>query len=337
MKARALICDERQRFSLANVEIPEPGDDDILIRTVYSGVSIGTEFALIRGKLSWGPYPLCTGYQGSGVVEKVGARRTDRFKVGQNVYFRGNSNMQMQSGQTVSSVSGTHCSHAVFDPVMTNGAEILPDGVPMELAALFVMPGVGAAGVDRAAPKMGQTVLVYGVGAIGLGVVAACATRGCVVIAVDVNTAALEIACKMGADHAINADQPDLRDAVQKIVPNGADFVFECTGLPKCIHVAMELARNDGTFVWQGNYGAGSVAFDFHAAHWRQLRMVFPCGDGGPACRRAVLKGMASGTLPWQHTVTHRVHFREAPSLYDRINNGDRSIVGAVIDWDHRA
>ena len=59
MKATALICDAQQRFTLEEVVLKDPGPDQIAIHTSYSGVSIGTEFALVRNKLSWGPYPLC--------------------------------------------------------------------------------------------------------------------------------------------------------------------------------------------------------------------------------------------------------------------------------------
>ena len=72
MQAQALIADAQQRFSLEPVVLPDPNPDQVLIRTACSGVSVGTEFALIRNKISWGPYPLCTGYMGTGFIEKVG-------------------------------------------------------------------------------------------------------------------------------------------------------------------------------------------------------------------------------------------------------------------------
>ena len=72
MDARALICDERQQFTLADVKLRNPAPDQIAIRTHFSGVSIGTEFALIRNKLSWGPYPLCTGYMADAIEQAMG-------------------------------------------------------------------------------------------------------------------------------------------------------------------------------------------------------------------------------------------------------------------------
>jgi len=58
MHAKALICDEKQNFSIQDVTLQDLEPDEVLIRNVYSGVSIGTEFTLIRDKISWGPYPL---------------------------------------------------------------------------------------------------------------------------------------------------------------------------------------------------------------------------------------------------------------------------------------
>lgn len=333
MNAQALICDERQKFTLENVTLPEPGPDQIVIRTCYSGVSIGTEFALIRNKISWGPYPLCTGYMGTGLVETVG-QAVEGFKVGDAVYFRNNAAMNLPGGAKVSCVSGTHCSRVVTRPNTSHGPGHVPTGVSMEDAAMFVMPAVGLSGVDMANPRMGQTAVVYGAGLIGLGVIAACAHRGCVVIAVDVSTAALDLARAMGADHVIDATATDVPKAVQAIAPEGADVVFECTGVPACIGPAIALCRRQGSFVWQGNYGSAPVPFQFLPPHGKRLQMFFPCDDGGPACRRAVVKNMALGALRWSQCITHRMTHRDAPDVYRRINTGDaRGIIGVVIRW----
>lgn len=334
MHAKALICDENQHFTLEEVVLPDPGAGQIAIRTHYTGVSIGTEFALIRGKLSWGPYPLCTGYQGAGTVEAVGAGVTD-FQVGDQVYFRGNAAMELADGGKVSCVSGAHCSHAVLDPHTSHGADKVIPGAGLDVASMFVMPAVGLNGVDMANPRMGETVVVHGAGLIGLGVVAACAGRGCVVIAVDVQPHPLEIARQMGADHVIDGSRQDVAAEVRRIAPHGADVVFECTGLPACIDPAIALCREHGSFVWQGNYGAAPVSMHFLPPHGRRLKMFFPCDDGLQPCRRAVVKNMAMGVLQWERCITHRIAYAEAPAMFERINQGvDRDIVGVVIRWE---
>lgn len=335
MNATALICDANQHFSLQDVVLQDPAADQITIRTAFSGVSIGTEFALIRNKISWGPYPLCTGYMGTGVVEAVG-RNVSQLKEGDRVYFRGNAAMELKDGSKVSSVSGTHCSHVVTTVGTSHGAAALPEGAALDVASMFVLPAVGLYGVDMAGPRLGETVVVHGSGLIGLGVVAACAHRGCVVIAVDMQEKQLAMARAMGADHVINARTQEVAAEVKKLVPDGADFVFECTGLPACVEPAMTLCRTLGTFVWQGNYGGAPLPFHFLPPHGRRLRMFFPCDDGLQPCRRAVIRNMVMGALKWEKCITHRITGAEAPAMFDRINRGKApDALGIVISWQN--
>ena len=101
MEARTLITHSGPSFVCDEVILPDPGPDNILARTLYSGVSIGTEFAAITGKLDYGPAPLCTGYQGVGIVEHVG-KYILGFRVGDRVYYLGNRHIQLTDGQKVS-------------------------------------------------------------------------------------------------------------------------------------------------------------------------------------------------------------------------------------------
>jgi threonine dehydrogenase-like Zn-dependent dehydrogenase len=138
----------------------------------------------------------------------------------------------------------------------------------------------------------------------------------------------------MGADHTINGASGDVAVQVKQIAPDGADIVFECTGLPACIDPAIALCRPYGKFVWQGNYGAQPLSMHFLPPHGRRLQMFFPCDDGWQPCRRAVVKNMAMGALQWEHCITHRIPFTQAPAIFERINKGlDKDIVGVVIDW----
>lgn len=332
IKAKALICDKDQKFRIEPVLLKSPGEEQILIKTCYSGLSIGTEFALVQNKISWGPYPLCTGYMGTGVVEEVG-KTIDNFHVGQKVYFRAGEGMSLEDGTTVSAVSGTHCSHAVVTPNTTHGADALGPDCDMETSSMFVMPAVGLNGVNMANPETTQVVVVHGCGLIGFGVLAACVHRGCKVIVVDMKERQLELAKGFGADHVINSVQEDVLECVEQIAPGGADFVFECTGIPQCIDPAISLCRLQGTFVWQGNYGSEPLPFNFMNPHAKQLKMYFPCDDGLWPCRRAVLRNMASGALRWDKLITHRISFSEAPEVFERINKGTIDVLGLTIDW----
>ncbi len=333
MNASALICDAKQSFSIEEVVLEDHAPDQIVIRTLYTGVSVGTEFALIQNKMSWGPYPLCIGYMGTGIVEAVGTE-IDSFKVGDEVYFRRNDTMALPDGAPVSCVCGAHCSHIVTRANTRKDVDHMIPGAANDVACMFVMPAVGLYGVDMANPRMGQTVVVHGVGLIGLGVVAACAHRGCVVVAVDINDKQLEIAKAQGADFVIDGRSSDVAEKVRRIAPEGADVVFECTGIPQCIDPAIALCREHGSFVWQGNYGSEPVSMHFLPPHAQRLKMFFPCDDGLQPCRRAVVKNMAMGALKWEQCISHRIGFMEAPAMYQSINEGqDKDVVGVVINW----
>lgn len=334
INAKALVCDEKQRFSIQDVKLPCPKNDQIVINTAFSGVSVGTEFALIRNKLSWGPFPICTGYMGTGVVETVGPL-VNNIKPGDKVYYRANENMKRADDDTaITSTAGVHCSHAVITPNTTHGAYLLPENAPMDAAAMFVMPAVGLYGVDMASPKMGETIVVHGCGLIGLGAVAACSHRGCVVIAVDIDKERLALARRFGADHVIDSSTSDLAKEIDKLSSGGADAVFECTGIPECVNPTIELCKTYGSYIWQGNYGANPLPFNFLSAHGRKLKMFFPCDDGLQSCRQAVLKNMTMGVLPWNDVISHTIAYDSAPEMFRRINEGAQDITGVVIQWN---
>jgi 2-desacetyl-2-hydroxyethyl bacteriochlorophyllide A dehydrogenase len=333
MISKALVTTQAQRFSIEDVILPDPGPRQIQVQALYSGVSIGTEFAVIKGKLELGSFPLVTGYQGVGIVEQVGPEVTE-YSVNDRVYYRANRSITSPSGEKITGASGVHCAHAVTDIDGTHAAAHLPEGADEETASMFVMPAVGLNGVDTSNPRMGDVVVVYGVGLIGLGVVAACSHRGCIVIAADIEGDRLEIAKRMGADYTIHLEKENITERVEEISPGGADVVFEATGRPDCIDPAIALCRREGKFILQGNYGAKPISYSFLPPHGKRLTMFYPCDDGMEMCRRAVLKNMATGVLPWHHTITHRCAFEDAPQLFDTINRGRAvAVLGAVIRW----
>ena len=334
MKGCALIAWNDHHFSLEQVELPDPAPNQIRIKTHYSGVSIGTEFAYItgKGKIAGKSHPMCTGYRATGTVQAVG-KDVHNFKEGDLTYFRAGAGIKLSDGTPVSSLFGTHASAVVLDPRGVDGAYHMVPGVDLESASLYVMPAVALKGVDTANPRMGETVVVFGCGLIGLGVVASLVHRGCTVIAVDLVTTRLRIAQDLGADHVLDAATNDVKEELLKLAPKGADVVFECTGSPASIDPAIDLCRHNGSFVWQGYYGIAPLSMLVPTPQYREVTMHFPCGDGHETCRRAVLRNMQLGTLQWHKCITHHASYEEAADIYSRISNKDDDIVGVTINW----
>lgn len=332
----ALVGREGGRFALEDIVTAPIGPTDVGVRTTWSGVSIGTEFAALSGKLDYGTFPMTTGYMGVGIIEQVGSEVAG-FSVGDRVYYGQNNELRTRADdEKITCASGVHASVAVVDPLGAGmGGALVPDGVPDDVASMFVIPAVGLLGVDMAEVTVGASVVVIGAGPVGLSVVAAASARGANVVSVDLRAFPLEVARRLGAGQVVNASTTHVDAEVRRLVgPAGADFVFEATGHPSMIDPAIELCRPRGCFVWQGNYGKGQVSFEFLHAHERRIRMVFPCGDGGRPFEEAVMTALARQRLRWAETITHRVDSGDAPALYEKTRtDGAGDILGATIHW----
>jgi S-(hydroxymethyl)glutathione dehydrogenase/alcohol dehydrogenase len=123
--------------------------------------------------------------------------------------------------------------------------------IPLDKAALVgcaVMTGVGAA-LNTAQVKAGSEVAVFGCGGIGLNVIQGAALAGAEkIIAVDLEDKKLQFAEQFGATHRVNPKSDG--DAVQKIheiTGGGADYAFECIGVPEVIGQAYAAIRKGGT------------------------------------------------------------------------------------------
>lgn len=331
MSVQALIATRERRFALETFPAPDLAPDQVRIQTLYSGVSVGTEFMVIQGLLDWGPFPVCTGYQATGRVVETGAA-ADRFQVGDIVYYRSNFAEFVWGGQTVNSCSGTHASMAVVP--QHSEIELLPEGVSPATGSMFVMPAVGYNAVNMANIRMNDLVAIQGLGLIGTGAMLAARLRGAVVVGIELDETRMALARTLGIDHIIDGRRENVVAALHALQPGGADVVFEATGMPRNLDSAFGLCRTFGKFVYLGNLGSAPVSFNFMVPHQKQLTAFFPCNDGLKPCRDAVMRNIASGSLPWAKTISHTVDAADAPELYRAIDTKSLpALTGAVIKW----
>jgi len=117
MSGVALVGREGGRFALEEIVTAPIGPTDVGVRTTWSGVSIGTEFAALTGKLDYGPFPITTGYMGVGIIEKVGSDVAG-FGIGDRLYYGCNNDLRTREGdEQITCASGVHASVAVVDPL----------------------------------------------------------------------------------------------------------------------------------------------------------------------------------------------------------------------------
>jgi aryl-alcohol dehydrogenase len=317
MKIRALVVEAKDGpFELKELDLEGPGRGEALIRLAASGVC-HTDAITRAGDLPM-PFPCVLGHEGSGTVETVGPGVTglepgDRVIIGwpacgecrncldgQPRYclrtgdalvsgrrFKGELQGRSAYSRGGAPVNGHffgQSSFATHSIVSADAVVKVSRDVPLELLGpLACGLGTGAGAVlNEARPKLGDSILVAGVGAVGLAAIMAARNSGVTrIIAADVHDHRLELAAEFGATHTVNSRSKDLAAEVPKITGSTVDFAFDCTGVIAVIEKLAETVGMLGTLVLIGGAPAGArFSLDHLATLWGK-RVVGVLGGGG--------------------------------------------------------
>ena len=315
--APALIVPEFGRIELGRRPVPKPGPGKVLIRTDFTGVSVGTEMLAATGvRAFWGPVPFTPGFQGVGHIVAFGD---------------GEERHGLTLGESVACFAdGTHGAYFVADLELTYPIE---ENDSYHLAALFVPAAVGLNAIDKAALVSGDTVLVLGQGLIGQATAMLARDRGAYVVVSEVSPERRAISAAHCADRVIDGAAGSPWSQLESDFPDGFDVVIESTGVASLIDSALECLRFEGTLVFEGVY-PDQVSFTYELAHERQINAVFPWFIGTSEVRRTVLRRIVSGELDFDPLITNRVNWTEADVTYRRLFTAERDhLTGIVIDW----
>jgi S-(hydroxymethyl)glutathione dehydrogenase/alcohol dehydrogenase len=343
-------------LAVEDIDLPEVGPGLVRVRVRAAGVC-HSDLSMVNGTLS-PPFPLVLGHEAAGVVVEVGdgvshVRPGDQAVLNwspacRQCWYCTNGEPHLceravgpaRPGGTASDGTPLHVTlglGALAEEVVVAGSAVVPvpAGVPVAEAALLgcaVMTGVGAVR-HTAAVKPGESVLVIGLGGVGLSVVTAARVAGAApLIAVDVSEAKRDLALSAGATDYLVSDDT-LSKAVRELTGGrGADHAFECVGRSATIQAAWRAARRGGhvTVVGMGakddlvQLGALDI---FHSA--KVLRSsVYGASDPDrdvPGLAAAVL----DGSLNLGPLITDRIGLDDTPAAFDRMTRGEggRSVV----------
>lgn len=317
MKAAVLNANEG-RFDIEEVRIDAPKGREVLVDVKACGLCHSD---LHLAEANYGtPLPAVLGHELAGVVREVGPDVRE-LKVGDHVV----GSLVQFCGHCVSCLSGRtyQCEHpeetmrAASDgqrltrtsddkPVYTgwgtaafaeqtlvheNQLVKIPDEVPFPQASVLgcgVITGAGAA-INSADLKTGDTVVVIGIGGVGLNAIAGAKLAGAShIIAIDNQPAKEELARKFGATDFINSGEGDAVAAVKAILPRGADHAFEVIGLPVTSELAVNVVRPGGSAYLIGLHRPGQT---------------FPVAGLDVIVRQIELKGVFMGSSNIKHDI----------------------------------
>lgn len=317
MKIRALVVEAKNApFKVQEIELAEPGRGEALVRIAACGVC-HTDAITRAGDLPM-PFPCVLGHEGSGTVEKVGPGVTtlapgDKVIIGwpscgecrncldghpryclrtgdalvSGRRFKGElkgTSAYSRNGKEIHGHFFGQSSFATHSVVSADAVVKVPGDVPLELLgplACGLATGAGAV-LNEARPKLGDSILVVGVGAVGLAAIMAARNSGVTkIIAADVHDNRLAMARDFGATHAINSRTSKLVEEVAKITGSTVDFAFDCTGAIPVIETIAQAVGMLGTLVLIGGAPAGaSFSLDHLSTLWGK-RVIGVLGGGG--------------------------------------------------------
>ncbi len=240
MKTRAAIqLEHNGPLTVDEIELPDPDDDQVIVKQFASGICHSQLHqmhnpALVR--------PLLLGHESTGVVVGKG-RNVSHVKEGDRVMVTwvprnghegmtpptqgsmsyGGNQASWQAAPTWAEATVAHEQYVVP----------LPNDVATDVTAIIgcaVMTGVGAV-LNTAKVEAGSTVVIYGVGGVGLSVVQGCVLAGAGrIIAVDLSDEKLAFAREFGVTDVINASNEDPVEKIRELTGGGADYAFDAIG-----------------------------------------------------------------------------------------------------------
>ncbi|UVK36634.1 NAD(P)-dependent alcohol dehydrogenase [Mesorhizobium sp. AR10] len=261
----AVVEEKAEPFQIEELVLDEPRADEVLVRIVASGIC-QTDAHVWQQHLPT-PLPVVLGHEGSGVVERVGAAVAS-LKPGDHVVMSYQACGHCQpcltarpaycdyameanfSGARLDGTVGVHrhanvegeavhghffgqSSFATYALTTARNTVKVPNDVPLDLLAPLgcgLQTGAGAV-LNSFKVAAGETIAVFGTGAVGLAaIMAAVVASASVIIAVDVNEQRLALAREFGATHTINPAKCDVGQELKTITGRGVNYVFDTSG-----------------------------------------------------------------------------------------------------------
>jgi 2-desacetyl-2-hydroxyethyl bacteriochlorophyllide A dehydrogenase len=329
MKARAVTFVAPRRVELREVEVPDPPDGHLLVATEWSGISSGTELLAYRGEVDPGlpldetlgalagtfAYPFRYGYSAVGRV----VRPAGPFREGQRVF-----------------AFHPHQDRFVAD---ADGAVAVDDLDP-RAATLYPLVETAVQVSLDAAPRLGETAVVVGLGAVGILVAALLGRTGAVVLGSEPEPARRAAAEAFGV-RAVGPDEVGEAVAAQT-GGRGADLVVESSGSPRALAASLGLLAHEGTALVCSWYGTKAVPLPLGADfHRRRLALRSTQVSTLPAAltarwdrrRRAELAWRLTRELPLAALATHGFAFEQAAEAYACADRKDDGLIHAALRY----
>lgn len=331
---KAAVWLEPGRIEIQQRPIPEPGPTDALLRVTTTTIC-GTDVHILKGEYPVKP-GLIIGHEPVGVIEKLGSAVRD-YQIGQRVIagaitpcgqchpcLDGVSSQcggkVMGGWQLGNTIDGCQAEYVLIPNAQANLTPV-PDTLSDE--QVLMCPDImstGFGGAEHGGIRIGDTVVIFAQGPIGLCATAGAKLMGATrIIVVDGVKERLAIAKRLGADIAINYKQQDPLEEIMKITGGkGVDVAIEALGTQQTFESCLRALKPGGTLSSLGVYsGKLSMPLDAIAAGLGDHKIVTTLCPGGKERMRRLMEVVASGRVDLTAMVTHRFKLDDIVAAYE--------------------
>ncbi len=341
----AILTELNAPLVVADLQMPETlAFGQVLVQVHYSGIC-GAQINEIEG--AKGPdkfLPHLLGHEGSATVLDIGPG-VRSVKKGDRVVMHWRPGAGLQSETPTYRWNGTRVNAGwvtTFNDqaiVSENRVTPIPDDLDLRLAPLFGCAVTTAMGVVNrdAAVQIGQSVVVFGVGGVGVNIVQSAAMVSAhPIVAVDVVASKLDWARRFGATHAFNsAAGADLAQQIREAVgPAGADVVVDTTGRARVIELAYELTHPDGKTILVGVPRKGdNISIYSLPLHFKKVLRGSHGGSAEPHIDiPRYIRLMRAGRMSLDGLVTHEFPLDEVNEAIAAVRRGEAGRVLLKMD-----
>jgi threonine dehydrogenase-like Zn-dependent dehydrogenase len=348
---RANVFRAVDKFGVEEVDRPRADIGEAVIRVTLTTIC-GTDLHIVRGEYPVEPGRVI-GHETVGVIEELGPGVTG-YKIGERVLVGAIT----PCGQCLACLSGrlSQCGHgegyraiggwrlgntihgAQADLVRIPNAQAnlarIPDQVRDEEVVLLAdIASTGFAGAESGAVRIGDTVVVFAQGPIGL-----CATVGAklmgasLIIGVDGDENRLKMSRRMGADVVIDYRQQDVVAEVKRLTGGGADVAIEALGTQGTFESALRSLRPGGTLSSLGVYsGKLQLPYDAIAAGLGDHRIVTTLCPGGKDRMRRLIELVKHGRIDLTPLLTHSFQLADIRRAYQLFGERADGVIKVAI------
>lgn len=334
---RATIFHGRDKIAVEEVPRPHAGVGEAVIRVTLTTIC-GTDLHILRGEYPVKP-GLIIGHEPVGVIEELGAGVTG-YEIGDRVLVgaitpcgqclaclsghlsqcgHGGGYEAIGGWRFGNTINGAQAEYLLVPSAQANLAKIPKNLTDEQVVLLADIASTGIAGAESAPVRIGDAVVIFAQGPIGL-----CATAGAklmgasLIIGVDGDDNRLAMSARMGADVVLDYRAVDVVAEVKRMTGGGADVAIEALGTQQTFENSLRCLRPGGTLSSLGVYsGKLQMPYDAFAAGLGDHRIVTTLCPGGKERMRRLLSLVQSGRFDPTPLITHRFSLDEIVQGYE--------------------